>query len=282
MNAKINRRAVLSNETNVADQGYSRYARLGVLTTITAIFVSIMLRESMQRALAPIKARIARLVGGRNMRLGLVSAITLMISAIAISVFLVAAPASAQQTCSSYTVQQGDTLSAIALRCYGDANRWIDIYQVNRDVIGANPNLIFPGQRLAIAGTPGNITGFAQPVPVGSYVVQPGDNLSSIAQRTYGTQDWQRIYNANVGVIGQNPNLIYPAQRLAIPPAGTTPPPIGRGTGLYMVQPGDTLSSIALRSYGNANGWPLIYQANSSVIGPNPSLIFSGTQLTIP
>ncbi len=39
-------------------------------------------------------------------------------------------PASVPRT---YTVQSGDTLSAISKRFYGTPSRWIDIYQANRD-----------------------------------------------------------------------------------------------------------------------------------------------------
>src|SRR5690349_13283809 len=49
----------------------------------------------------------------------------------------------------------------------------------------------------------------------------------------------------------------------------------------YTVRPGDTLSSIALRFYGSRARWPLIYQANKSVI-KNPDSIFPGEVLTIP
>ncbi|HUO86768.1 MAG TPA: LysM peptidoglycan-binding domain-containing protein, partial [Thermoanaerobaculia bacterium] len=50
------------------------------------------------------------------------------------------------------TVQSGDSLSKIAQRHLGDANRWPEIYQANRAVIGDNPDLIKPGQRLRIPG----------------------------------------------------------------------------------------------------------------------------------
>jgi nucleoid-associated protein YgaU len=50
----------------------------------------------------------------------------------------------------SYTVQPGDTLSGIAQSFYGDPNKWPLIYAVNRTTIGPNPNLIFPGQVLAV------------------------------------------------------------------------------------------------------------------------------------
>jgi hypothetical protein len=48
----------------------------------------------------------------------------------------------------TYTVQSGDTLSGIAASFYGDATKWTVIYTMNRDVVGPNPNLIFPGQVL--------------------------------------------------------------------------------------------------------------------------------------
>ena len=51
---------------------------------------------------------------------------------------------------SSYTVQSGDSLSAIAQQVYGDPNQWTSVYDANRDAIGANPNLIQPGTELVI------------------------------------------------------------------------------------------------------------------------------------
>ena len=56
------------------------------------------------------------------------------------------APSSAQ----SYTVKSGDCLCAIARRFYGDDKRYIDIYNANKSIIGGNPNLIMPGQKLII------------------------------------------------------------------------------------------------------------------------------------
>jgi nucleoid-associated protein YgaU len=51
---------------------------------------------------------------------------------------------------SNYTVQHGDTLSAIAQQAYGDGNQWPVIYNANFKVIGADPNLIRPGEVLVI------------------------------------------------------------------------------------------------------------------------------------
>lgn len=41
----------------------------------------------------------------------------------------------------TYTVQSGDTLSAISARFYGTPTRWIDIYQANRDRISSESAL---------------------------------------------------------------------------------------------------------------------------------------------
>lgn len=49
----------------------------------------------------------------------------------------------------SYTVQSGDSLSAISQQVYGDANQWRRIYEANRDQI-EDPDKIFPGQTFKI------------------------------------------------------------------------------------------------------------------------------------
>ncbi|MER6540631.1 transglycosylase family protein [Streptomyces sp900105755] len=48
----------------------------------------------------------------------------------------------------------------------------------------------------------------------GDYTVREGDTLSRIAERRGTT--WQRLYAANRAVIGDDPNLIMPGQRLAL------------------------------------------------------------------
>ncbi|HEX8685667.1 MAG TPA: LysM peptidoglycan-binding domain-containing protein [Pyrinomonadaceae bacterium] len=47
----------------------------------------------------------------------------------------------------SYTVKSGDTLSKIG-KHHGVS--WQDIHEANREVIGDNPDKIFPGQKLRI------------------------------------------------------------------------------------------------------------------------------------
>ncbi len=68
----------------------------------------------------------------------------------------------------SYEVRTGDSLWEIAQHLYGHGNEWQAIYHFNKDKIGANPDLIHPGQWLEIPGR---------------YVVQPGDTWESIQKR---------------------------------------------------------------------------------------------------
>jgi nucleoid-associated protein YgaU len=52
----------------------------------------------------------------------------------------------AEQT---YTIVSGDSLSKIAKHFYGDASKWRQIFEANRDVI-KDPDLIYPGKTIKI------------------------------------------------------------------------------------------------------------------------------------
>lgn len=53
-------------------------------------------------------------------------------------------------------------------------------------------------------------------------------------------------------------------------------------SGAYTVISGDSLWKIAATKLGNGSRWTEIYNANKSVIGGNPNLIYPGQVLTIP
>jgi LysM repeat protein len=111
-----------------------------------------------------------------------------------------------------YVVRYGDTLSGIAYQ-YG-----ITISALMRANNIVNPNMIYPGQRLVIPGTPQPAPA---PIPGGVYyTVQAGDTLAKIAVR-YGTSVWTLVKANNIA----NPNVIYTGQRLFIPKSTTPPPP---------------------------------------------------------
>jgi GH25 family lysozyme M1 (1,4-beta-N-acetylmuramidase) len=99
----------------------------------------------------------------------------------------------------TYTVQPGDTLSAIAQR---HGTTWQELARINNL---ANPDRIFPGQVLAL-------TGAAPPQAGRFHTVQRGDTLSAIAQRNGTT--WRELARIN-GIA--NPDRIFPGQVIRLP-----------------------------------------------------------------
>ena len=59
------------------------------------------------------------------------------------------APAATTAAATTYTVQSGDTLSAIAKKFLGNANDYMEIFNANRDQL-TDPDKIKPGQVLKI------------------------------------------------------------------------------------------------------------------------------------
>lgn len=168
-----------------------------------------------------------------------------------------------------YTVQRGDTLSAIAQRYRTTVQELASINNI------ANPNLIYPGQVLRIL-TNSTVNG-SETRGTGSitYTVRRGDTLSQIAQ-AYGVTVAHIVEINNI----QNPNLIYPGQKLRITESNNTTlnQTVDQSTNTrytYIVRRGDTLSQIA-RIYGVS----VAYLANVNNI-VNPNLIFPGQRIRI-
>lgn len=116
-----------------------------------------------------------------------------------------------------HLVQQGDNLWNIARDHLGSGQRWTEIYDLNKDAIGSNPDLIFSGTDLKLPGGAENIASNPS-----EYLVKPGDNLWNIAKdHLGGGKNWPSIYEQNAGTIGTNPDLIHPGQNLAIPDGGS-------------------------------------------------------------
>jgi len=163
-----------------------------------------------------------------------------------------------------YVVKPGDTLYSIARRFGTTVSA---IAQANNIT---NVNQIFVGQKLVIP----NCAPGPQPPPTNCfvYIVKPGDTLFSLARRFNTTVSEIALRNHIV-----NPNLIFVGQKLTICPKGAAPPAPPPGTCIpYVVKPGDTLYSIALR-YGTTV--QAIALANNIV---NPNLIFAGQTICIP
>ncbi|MFF8711732.1 peptidoglycan DD-metalloendopeptidase family protein [Streptomyces sp. NPDC015184] len=69
-------------------------------------------------------------------------------------------------------------------------------------------------KRAAEAASPTTVPGKRE-----SYTVARGDSLSAIAASEHVRGGWQRLYEANREVVGDDPDLIFPGQRLSIDPA---------------------------------------------------------------
>ncbi|MBY5164040.1 transglycosylase family protein [Salsipaludibacter albus] len=117
----------------------------------------------------------------------------------------------------------------------------------------------------------------------GTYTVERGDTLASIAARLGVDGGWRTLYEANADAIG-TPGLIFTGQELALPASANDraaeEADLGESSGTYRVQAGDSLAEIA-REYSLAGGWPSLYDANDDAIA-NPNLIVTGQVLDLP
>lgn len=132
-----------------------------------------------------------------------------------------------------YTVKRGDTLSAIVSR-YGTTVQ--EIAQINEI---QNVNLIYPGQVLRITTNSSNHGSETNSTGKTYYTIKRGDTLWGISRR-YGVSLQNIVSWNNI----QNPNLIYPGQRLIL--YGNYNSSNNRNV-YYTVQRGDTLWRIARR-----------------------------------
>jgi nucleoid-associated protein YgaU len=111
----------------------------------------------------------------------------------------------------SYTVKEGDCLWNIAKDHLGDSSKWQEIYKLNSDLLGENPDLIHTGATIQLPGS--DHLAVADAGEAAKYVVKSGDNLWDIAKHNLGGgTKWGDIYKLNHDVIGENPSLIHPGQ----------------------------------------------------------------------
>lgn len=133
-------------------------------------------------------------------------------------------------------------------------------------IIEANNLTVFDGE---VAQTPAPQVQTVSSVGNNEYIVQPGDNLSKIAQK-FGTTVHALVSDNGIA----NPNLIYPGQVLII---GHTSAPVApvAAPQVYTVQKGDNLTKIA-KKYGTT----VSELARKNNIA-NPNLIYVGQKITI-
>jgi len=165
-----------------------------------------------------------------------------------------------------YTVKPGDSMFTIARQSNIPLAALI---AANPQI--ADPNMIFPGQRICVpcASPPG-------PVCSVNYTVQSGDSMYSIATRYGITLDALKAANPQI----VNPDLIFPGQIICVPvvrpPVPLPPAACPNGT-LYTVRSGDTMFDIATR-FGIT--LQALLAANPQIV--DASRIFPGQPVCIP
>ncbi len=149
----------------------------------------------------------------------------------------------------THVVVPGETLSALALRYYGDPELYRLIATVggvdNPDVIGVGQRLIFPD--------------FTR------YRVAAGDTPAAVAQRFYGDPELAWLIAGASGIA--EASVLNPGQQLIVPDLMQ-----------YRVASGDTLAALASRFYGDASFYPLIADVNRIA---DPAVIHVGAELII-
>lgn len=126
-----------------------------------------------------------------------------------------------------YTVEAGDTLTAIAGTWFKDTSKWKEIVAVNPGLSASNLKV---GQKINLPAKSGSSAtkvsaATKSPAPAvaagNQHVVTAGETLASISDKAYGNRtNWKKIYEANKSVIGSNPSTLKVGMKLTIPAKG--------------------------------------------------------------
>jgi LysM domain len=207
-----------------------------------------------RRSLAPFQLCAGRLVAGITLLVSMSSTATTMASAAPLPVrsepvvLVQAAPATTAPRVEatptrpvavaqgSVVVQPRDSLHRLAEVHLGDAMRWREIWDLNRDHTMADgttftrPEIIRPGWVLQLPAAPISVTTSPTRSAVSptTITVAPGDDLSGLAATHLGDEDkWHDIFEANKGrqfgdVTFDQPDIIMPGWELNLPAEPST------------------------------------------------------------
>lgn len=114
-----------------------------------------------------------------------------------------------------YMIKPGDYLSLIAYNEYGNANEWRRIYKWNQEMIGDDPDKIYPYNELDLKKPQGSAVEFSYEHYM--HTVQSGENLWSIAKKEYGdSYAWVVLFWDNEKMINDNDGNLYPGMKLKV------------------------------------------------------------------
>lgn len=114
-----------------------------------------------------------------------------------------------------YMIQPNDYLTKIAMKEYGVVTKWRDIYDWNREMIGEDPDLIYPFEELSLKKE--SSVAEEKVVEYVDYTVEEGENLWCISKKLYGNSyAWIVILRDNLDILGNDYNSITPGMVLKI------------------------------------------------------------------
>lgn len=159
----------------------------------------------------------------------------------------------ASQNMTKYTVKSGQGLSQIASEVYQDGSLWTKIAEANQ--LKA-PYILNAGQVLEIPKV---------------------DASTAVSSETKPAEPVKE--EAPVVLTKEEPAA--PTTPAPTPEVNTLVQTAGTA-GTYEVKKGDHLWKIAVEQYGSGYEWVKIYEANKSVIGNDPNIVFVGVKLVLP
>jgi len=160
----------------------------------------------------------------------------------------------------THTVEPGDTLQTLAIRYFGDARYWVDIYQVNKEKVGPGGSLS-PRQVLIIPIVESSAT--VSPAPVAEELTTP-EVIKATEPVVITTGP---ITPAVVPVVIEKERKKEVKEKYTFPLK-------------HVVVAGDNLRSLAMKYYNNPERWKDIYEVNrNKLIRGN---LIPGTEIIIP
>lgn len=113
-----------------------------------------------------------------------------------------------------YMIQPNDYLMKIALQEYGIVTMWREIWDWNKDLVGDNPDLIYPFDELSLLKDGAEV---AKEVALEDYTVKEGETLWCIAKKLYGNSyAWIVLLRDNMEVLGDDYNSLTPGTVLKV------------------------------------------------------------------
>lgn len=184
-----------------------------------------------------------------------------------------------QQSHLIHKVKRGDNLSSLAVYYLGSESRFLEIYQLNRDVL-KSPNALLVGMKLRIPPKHASSPNFLEQSRT--------RNISSQRSRQPATQPQQ---STTPGFSPANRSPFSPGSQRQRNRTLSQKAPPGRNSGQYSyantrqkrytIQRGDNLEKIALKIYGDRRAVHRLVEANRNVIS-NPNSIRPGIVLVLP